>query len=491
MNKLLDRQLRRLYGDVNTVPQELVPLVTVVNDTYQGFDQDRELTLRSLDLSSKELLEANQRIRAESQRQQAILAALRSATTALRPTEHDNSETWLDSTEDAVSLTNSLTELIEQQKQHGQKLEESKTHTENEKAKVEAILHSIGDGIFAVDLNCRVIMMNSVAENFTGYSFAEAKDKHYRDIFRFIHEDRLQEEYPFFIEEVIKTGTTKALSQHTLLVKKDQTQLPVSESAAPIKTADGEIFGCIVVIHDVSIERKFEQEKNDFVSIAAHQLRTPLGIIRWTLEMLMQDAQLNETTRNKVDKAYDSNQRLISLVNGLLNVSKIDQGKIQDEPTPTNIGEVIVAIVAELELLAQQRNISIEVQLPNEGVSNILIDPNRLREALQNVVSNAIKYNVSGGKTIITVAQTDQSIVVAISDQGIGIPEEDRQRIFSKFYRAKNAAHNDTTGSGLGLFVVKSYLEAWGGKISFQSVEGKGSTFTIELPLNIEPQKNN
>lgn len=482
MNKLLNRQLRKLYGDATNVPQELAPLIKIIDATYDGFDQDRDLTVRSLELSSRELMEANKHIRDESEHLQDILEALRAATTALRPITNDSSKAWLVSTEEAVSLANSLRELIAEQKLHERKLEESNVRTENEKAKAEAILQSIGDGVFAVDLNCRILLMNPVAEQLSGYTFAEAKEKYYRDIFHFVKERDPQSEYPLFIEEVIRTGKIKALSNHTLLIQRDHTQLPVSDSAAPIKDESGEIFGCIVVVRDASRERKLEREKNDFISIAAHQLRTPLGIIRWTLEMLNSDPQLSDGMRDKVGRAYESDKRLITLVNDLLNVSRIDQGNFQNEPVPTDIFEVIRSVVSELAPLADLRKVTLDLLL-SDGVSNILIDPNRLREVVQNLVSNAIKYNVEKGRVTISASQIGQSLRMSVADEGIGIPVQDHPRIFSKFFRAKNALKNDTTGSGLGLFVVKSYVEGWGGTITFQSVEGKGTTFEIELPI--------
>ncbi len=484
MNKLLERQLKKLYGDIGKVPSGISSLLESISNTYDGFDQDRDLTIRSLELSSSELLEANKKIREEAERQKAILEALRSATAALRPSS-DSKKDWLTSADEVMYLAKSLSELIGEQKKHEKELEESKAHTEEEKAKAEAILQSIGDGVFAVDLNCKIMLMNPIAEMLSGYSFSESIGRNYKEIFKFVKEQDEESIYPPFVEDVVKTGKIKAMANHTLLIKKDQTKFPVSDSAAPIKDKNGNIFGCIVVMRDASRERELERAKDDFISIAAHQLRTPLGSIRWTLEMLNKDQALSPSTKDKIGRVYVSNQRLITLVNDLLNVSRIDQGRVQDDPQPTDVYEVIREASQELDPICQQRKVSIDLQLQDNQVPKIVIDPKRIREVIQNVISNAVKYSTPGGKITVSALKEEKFVKISVADEGIGIPQVDQQRVFTKFYRAENAARSDTTGSGLGLFVVKSYVEAWGGKVTFRSIEGKGTTFILEIPFEV------
>lgn len=482
MNKLVLRQIKKAFGDESRIPQGLSLFLQIISDTYNGFDQDRELTVRSLELSSQELLEANQKIRMESERQNAILSALRSATAALRPT---GTKEWLTSKDEAVYLANSLKKLIEEQKRHEREIEESKIRTEQEKAKAEAILQSIGDGVFAVDLNYKVMLMNSVAEQLSGFSFREAQGKYYRDIFQFVQEKTPDSPYPLFVEEVVHTGTVKKLANHTILVKRDHSHLPISDSAAPIKDNNGNIFGCIVVIRDASREREVERSKDEFISIAAHQLRTPLGSMRWIIEMLLTYSETPQKVRDKIELINKSNKRMIILVNDLLNVSRIDQGKVQDEPQLTDICKVIKAAAAEIDAEAQKKKVAIDLSLDN-AIPKIMIDPKRFRDVIQNLLSNAVKYNVAGGKAVIIAIYAANYIRISVADDGIGIPKGDQQRVFSKFYRAANAAKSNTMGSGLGLFLVKSYVEKWGGTVRFQSVEGKGSTFYLELPANVK-----
>ncbi|MEK7516992.1 MAG: ATP-binding protein [Patescibacteria group bacterium] len=482
MNNLVLRQIRKAFGDENKVPQGLSLFLQIVSDTYDGFDKDRDLTIRSLELSSQELLEANQKIRMESERQKAILLALRSATAVL---ERNDVKEWLTSKDDAVRLANLLKQLVERQKQHEVELEDSKARTEQERAKREAILQSIGDGVFAVDLNYRIILMNPVAEQLSGFLYAESLGKYYRDIFKFVQEKNPDSPYPLFAEDVIRTGKTKKLANHTILVKKDQTKLPISDSAAPIKDAKGNIFGCIVVIRDASRQREVERIKDEFISIAAHQLRTPLGSMRWIIEMLLTYREVPQRVRDKIELIDKANKRMTILVNDLLNVSRIDQGKMKSEPQLTDICEIIKATVLEMDIEAQKKNVAIDIRL-NDSIPKMIIDPKRFRDVVENLLSNAIKYNVMGGKVVIAAMLAANYIYISVSDDGIGIPNKDQERVFSKFYRAANADKSDTTGSGLGLFLVKSYVEEWGGTVRFQSVEGKGTTFYLELPFNVK-----
>jgi len=180
-------------------------------------------------------------------------------------------------------------------------------------------------------------------------------------------------------------------------------------------------------------------------------------------------------------RIYNSNKRLTSLVNDLLNVSRIDQGKMQNEPKLIDVVATIRAVMQDLEDEAHRHRVALVLKV-DSLIPQISADPLRFREMIQNLLSNAVKYNVENGKVVITIKVLGDSINFTVADTGIGIPKADQGRVFSKFYRAENATKSDTTGSGLGLFVAKAYIEGWGGQIRFVSKEGKGSTFSIDIP---------
>ena len=177
-------------------------------------------------------------------------------------------------------------------------------------------------------------------------------------------------------------------------------------------------------------------------------------------------------------------------MNDLLNVSRIDQGKVKEEPEMTDILEKIKAAIEEIKPEAERKSVSVVLEVDEGSIPKIMIDPKRLREVVQNLVSNAVKYNNPNGNVVVKVDKAGEMISVRVSDTGMGIPKKNQGRIFSKFFRAENAVKGEAEGSGLGLFVVKSYVEEWGGKVEFESEEGKGTTFTILIPMDIrEVQK--
>jgi len=228
--------------------------------------------------------------------------------------------------------------------------------------------------------------------------------------------------------------------------------------------------------------------KTEFLSLAAHQLRTPLGIIRWNLEMLLAGdrGKVSKSIKTVIKDMYENNQRLISLVTDLLNVSRLDQGKVKDKPELLDLVEMIRLVVENLNIKAKEKHIVMSVQAKGE-VPKVMIDREKFRETIENFVSNAIKYNKQNGSVNITVESIGKDIVISIKDTGIGIPKKDKKRLFEKFFRASNASLADTTGSGLGLYVAREYVKKWGGKMSYTS-SNKGTEFVIKIPK--KPKKS-
>jgi signal transduction histidine kinase len=176
---------------------------------------------------------------------------------------------------------------------------------------------------------------------------------------------------------------------------------------------------------------------------------------------------------------------MIELVNNLLDVSRIEQGRIPNNPELTDFAALVVKIGTELEVLANKKSQKLEIN--NHSVApKIYIDPKRLREVIENLISNAIKYTPDGGEIKIEVDGDNREVQFSVSDTGIGIPESEQGRLFDRFFRAGNAIRSQTEGSGLGLYVVKAYVESWGGRLWFNSQEGQGSTFYFKLPVVVQ-----
>jgi PAS domain S-box-containing protein len=357
-----------------------------------------------------------------------------------------------------------------------------------EKERAESILgflKSIGEGVFATDIEGKIIFMNEAAELMTGTTFAEAEQHLSKDIVRFVEETASEGRQMPLAEQVLEKQRAKTFS-NKMFVLRGEKHIPVSGTCSLIRDTNENIIGTITVFQDVTKKHELDQMKDSFLSVAAHQLRTPLGSMRWSMELLLSGdlGDLPADAKEAVGQLYENSQRMVMLVNDLLDVSRIDQNKGKEEKKTVDVISVIRDAVAAMAAEAKKRSVKVEISIPEESVPGIMAPPKRLYEAFENLVSNGIKYNRKDGRLDIVVEKSEKDITVKIIDTGIGIPKGDQSKIFSKFFRASNAVLKETEGSGLGLSVVKSYLEEADARISFESAEGVGTTFLIRFPFN-------
>jgi signal transduction histidine kinase len=225
--------------------------------------------------------------------------------------------------------------------------------------------------------------------------------------------------------------------------------------------------------------------KSEFISIASHQLRTPLTGIKWAINLMSNEdgKGMNSEQRERIDTIKESNQRMINLINDLLNVSRIEQDRLGLSPEDINIKKIVQNIVKEHKLIAEANNIDLKIKIP-EGMPKIWADPEGVKLVINNLLDNAIRYSHNGGTvTLRCKQQKKKNIRCEIEDEGVGIPKEDQNKIFKKFFRSENVMKYKTEGTGLGLFIAKAVVKKMGGKIDFQSREGKGTTFWFTLPI--------
>lgn len=232
---------------------------------------------------------------------------------------------------------------------------------------------------------------------------------------------------------------------------------------------------------------QLDKEKSEFVSTVSHQLRTPLSAIKWTLDTLLKNeesANLSVEQRALLMKAFESNERIINLIRDMLGIDKIESGALGFSYIEINIVDLINNIADEVRTQAERRNIKITVGNP-PGLPKISVDPQKMRAVFQNLIENSLKYTRAGGEVKINFRmQSPDLISIDVSDNGIGIPKEQQVNIFNRFFRAENAKALDPEGSGLGLFIVKTIIKRHGGEMSFESEEGKGTTFHLTLPVH-------
>jgi signal transduction histidine kinase len=232
--------------------------------------------------------------------------------------------------------------------------------------------------------------------------------------------------------------------------------------------------------------RELDKVKTEFISVAAHQFRTPLAAIKWTLSTVLDGDAENLTSEQKMllMQAHESTDRVILLINQMLVVTRIESGKVQYEYAPIQMNDLVQSVLRDFKGRSEESGVSIEFNAPStEVVPYIQADPEKIRSVIQNLVENAFQYTRKGGKIEVSVMVMDGNIQVDVTDNGIGIPEKQHAGIFNKFFRADNAKKERADGSGLGLYIIKSVVESHGGRVWFVSKENIGTTFSFVLPI--------
>lgn len=354
---------------------------------------------------------------------------------------------------------------------------------EIDKAREEAMLGSIGDGVVATDKDGAIMFVNKAAQDIIAWDDSMI-GKRLGDVSLLADETGKHipiEKHPLHL---CLTKRKKIITTNYHFVKKGEMDLAVYISAMPIFLKD-EIIGAIEVFRDITQEKEIDRIKSEFVFLASHQLRTPLSTINWYVEMLMSgDAgPINADQKNYLKEVYDGNQRMVEMVNDLLNVSRLDLGTLAVQLVPVDLHSLI-----EDELKANLPTIEEKKMHTNCDVSSAIAgvetDIKMVKMLLQNLITNAIKYTPAGGKIDIKVApQGKKEFVLSVADNGYGIPPAAQEKIFTKLYRAENVMEKEITGTGLGLYMVKSIVEKLNGKIWFESVLDKGTTFFVSFPI--------
>ena len=252
-------------------------------------------------------------------------------------------------------------------------------------------------------------------------------------------------------------------------------------TAQPTRSDAGATVGFTLTFHDVTQEREVSQMKSDFVSFVTHQLRTPLAGIRWMLELASKEADVPPDAQSYVQDAREAAQRLIHLVNELLDISRLERGKIAFTPQAVQLGELTESVLTEVGLLVQEKGHRLAVHA--DELPPVIADLQLLRQVVLNLVSNAVKYTPAGGDITIGISREEASVVWTIRDSGVGVPKAAQARLFEKFFRADNVVTMETEGTGLGLYLVRLIMDQLGGRVWCTSEEGQGATFAFAMPV--------
>lgn len=265
-------------------------------------------------------------------------------------------------------------------------------------------------------------------------------------------------------------------------VKKNGNEIPVHVTAAPLILGE-KIIGSVSVFRDITEEKEIDRAKDEFVSIASHQLRTPLTTIRWSFEKLVrQEGSLSNAKNEKyTNQVVSAVARMNKLIDTLLNVSRIELGTLRLQLKPLDATLLAEQVLKEFAPIIEKKGVNISTDW-EDGLPYVVADPNFLVIVFQNLISNAIKFTPPGGTITITGESKNRGVLFSVQDTGCGIPADQQDKIFTKLFRADNVVSRSNDGTGLGLYIAKSIVEQNNGAICFESKEGEGTTFFFTLP---------
>jgi len=351
------------------------------------------------------------------------------------------------------------------------------------KTKSETLLAGIGEAVFAINKMKEIIHFNHQAEILTGYKASEVIGKTYYLFLPFINEKDRNRNITF-IESALKEGKITEMTNDNLLITKDASELPVKSSASPLKNVTGEIIGALIVFRDVTKERKMRHLESEFTSLVTHEIKSPVAVINGYLGMLAEGTEDKLTRKQKkfINEARTASNRLSQLIRELLDISRIERGGTKIEPVLINPLDLVEQILTkEMLQLFKQKKQKFIFKKP-DGLPKVEVDPNFIIVPIQNILSNASKYTPEMGRIELRIYQGFRGIIFRITDSGMGIPKEEQNRVFERFFRASNTTRLEK-GTGLGLYLAKLMIELSDGKIWFKSEENKGTTFFCALPI--------
>lgn len=339
-----------------------------------------------------------------------------------------------------------------------------------------AAVQSAFNHIIITDTDGIIIYANSAVERITGYTNAEVMGQTPR-----LWGQQMGREVYVKMWHTLKEERVPYRSD--LINKRKNGELYHTRAViSPIIDHAGILLGFIGTEEDITKEKEVDRMKTEFISITAHQLLTPLTGMKWGLQSLQKRVGLTGSAADTLQQVSESNERMISLVTALLNITRLESGRLSVQPTPIDMAQLIGDITASMEGARADRRQTLTQNIA-DNLPRLSADAQLVWEVLKNLLSNSIKYTPDDGSIGIAASMEGQAIVVSVTDSGIGIAQEDQRKLFRKFFRADNAKDLTPDGTGLGLYFVKMIVDSFGGLISCESVLGKGSTFRVFFPL--------
>ncbi|MEG0288242.1 MAG: cell wall metabolism sensor histidine kinase WalK [Carnobacterium sp.] len=354
------------------------------------------------------------------------------------------------------------------------KVEEAQESTEAERRRLNSVLTHMTDGVIATDRRGKIVIINEMAMEMLNVTQETAIGRSILEV--------LKKEKEFSLRKLLENEEELSFNFST-----PENPLILQGGFSLIQRETGFISGIVCVLHDVTEQEKIERERRDFVSNVSHELRTPLTSMRSYLEALIDGAWKDpEIAPNFLQVTQEETDRMIRMISDLLNLSRMDAGNSELELEYININELMSHVLDRFDMMIQssdrpKKAFSIKREFTNRQIWTE-IDTDKMMQVFDNIMNNAIKYSPDGGTITCRLQETHNSVVISVSDQGMGIPRKDLPHVFDRFYRVDKARARSMGGTGLGLAISKEVIQRHGGKIWVDSIEGKGTTFYVSLP---------
>jgi len=358
-----------------------------------------------------------------------------------------------------------------------------------EQLKAQALMSSIGEGVVVVDMDGQIMLFNRAAQQLTGWDEASAQNIAYNLVLQ-LHtaddKDITADTDPF---RQAWTEKQAVVRDDLVMTTRSGRKIQLALSVSPITDNDDTPTGAIGLFRDISHEKAVERQKDEFVSTASHEMRTPVAAIEGYIALAMNAnvATVDDRALKYLEKAHEAIQHLGELFRDLLNVTKAEEGKLSAKLEPVNVGELLRSAVEDMQFVAQKKGLTLVLQTSDSigkaiaPIYYVGANGERLREVVMNLIDNAIKYTAQGGIKV-GMSGDNKEVKVSVIDSGVGIAAEDIPHLFQKFYRIDNSATRTIGGTGLGLYLCRQMIELFNGRIWVESKPNQGSSFNFSLP---------
>jgi PAS domain S-box-containing protein len=356
-------------------------------------------------------------------------------------------------------------------------------HQQEESTKNQSILTSIADGVVVNNAKGKTIMVNPAAERILKMTSEQLIGQDFQAFFS-VFAAKGRDEAIAAMEALLNTSAAEVYQVFRTTLEIEN--CVIHAHLSPVQTQRDDFLGVVTVLRDITKEAEADRAKSEFVSNVSHELRTPMTAIKGYTDLLHAGAVglVNDDQARFLSIIRNNADRLTALINDLLDISRVETGRVRFEPRPLQIGDVIADVVNELAVPAEAKRQTLIYEVV-AGLPDVMGDRDRLNQVATNLVGNAIHYTPDGGKIEVRAYPVEGAVRVDVKDTGIGIAPDDMGRIFERFYRADDPVVQEATGTGLGLSIVKMFVEMHGGRVWVESDPGKGSTFTFILPMAV------